>query len=86
MRVYALVQAMIPQKSGKATPSVAGSLIERLPVDSDPQRLMEEKIAQNVLFAAYVGMWWWCACSILVPPPTLLLSGTRWRRYCEQKY
>ena len=45
------------QKSGKATPSVAASLIERLPNYSDPQRPMEEMFAQNVLFAAYVGTW-----------------------------
>jgi hypothetical protein len=49
---------MIPQKSGKATPSVAASLIQRLPDDGDPQRPMEEIIAQDVLIAAYVGTWW----------------------------
>ena len=57
-------------------PSVAASLIERLPVDGDPQRLTEEKYAQNVLFAAYVGMWYKCA--ILDLPPTLSLSRFRW--------
>ena len=71
------------QKSGKATPSVAASLIERLPVDGDPQRIMEENFAQNVLFAAYVGMWCY-TCAILGPPPTLLLSRIRWCWYCEQ--
>ena len=48
---------MIPQKNRKATPSVAVSLIERLPADGDPQRHMEEIFAQNVLFAAYIGTW-----------------------------
>ena len=46
---------MIPQKSGKAMPSVAASLIERLPDDGDPQRPTEEILAQDVLFATYVG-------------------------------
>ena len=49
---------MLPQKNGKATLSVAASLIERLPDDGDPQRPMEEIIAQDVLFAAYVGTRW----------------------------
>jgi hypothetical protein len=38
-------------------PSVAASLIERLPEDGNPQRPAEEIYAQNVLFAAYVGTW-----------------------------
>ena len=45
---------MILQKNGKATPSVAASLIERLP--DDPQR-SEEMIAKNVVFIAYAGTW-----------------------------
>ena len=47
----------LSQKTGKATPSVAASLIQRLPDDGDPQRPVEEIIAQDVLIAAYVGMW-----------------------------
>ena len=47
---------MILQKNGKATPSVAASLIERLPDEGDPQRFMEESIARNVAFVAYLGM------------------------------
>jgi hypothetical protein len=35
---------------------VAASLIEHLPDEDDPERLMEEKIAQNVAFVSYVGM------------------------------
>jgi hypothetical protein len=46
---------MILQKSGKATPSVATSLIEHLPDEGDPQRSMEEKVAKDVLFIAYGG-------------------------------
>ena len=47
---------MIPQKTGKVEPSVAATLIERLPDEDDPQRPMEEKIAQNVALAAYMGL------------------------------
>ena len=57
-RAHALVQTIMAQKSGNPTPSVAASLIERLPDDGDPQRPMEEMFAQDVLFAAYVGTWW----------------------------
>ena len=48
---------MILQKNGKATPSVAASLIERLPDDGDPQRSREETIARNVALSAYLGTW-----------------------------
>jgi len=48
---------MILQKNGKAGPSVAATLIERLPDEGDPQRPMEEKLAQDVAAVAYVGMW-----------------------------
>ena len=46
----------ILQKNGTATPSVAASLIEHLPDEDDPERPMEERIAKNVAFVAYVGM------------------------------
>ena len=52
-----LIYMVIPQKTGNATPSVAATLIERLPDEDDPQRPMEEKIAQNVAAVAYVGLW-----------------------------
>ena len=45
------------QRNGKAIPSVATSLIERLPDENDPQRIMEERIAQDVAYVAYSGMW-----------------------------
>ena len=45
------------QKKGTVTPSVAASLIERLPDENDPQRPLEESVAKNVAFVAYVGMW-----------------------------
>jgi hypothetical protein len=48
---------MILQKNGKATPSVAASLIERLPDAGDPQRFEEERVAKNVVFIAYGGTW-----------------------------
>ena len=48
---------MILQKVGKATPSVAASLIERLPEEGDPQRSREETIAKDVVFIAYAGTW-----------------------------
>ena len=47
----------ILQKIGKATPSVAATLIEGLPDQDDPQRPMQEKIAQNVAAMAYIGLW-----------------------------
>ena len=52
-----LIYMVIPQKTGNATPSVAATLIERLPDEDDPQRPTEEKIAQNVAAVAYVGLW-----------------------------
>ena len=48
---------VIRQKIGRATPSVAATLNEQLPDEDDPQRPVEEKIAQNVAAAAYIGLW-----------------------------
>ena len=48
---------VILQKIGWATPSVAATLIEQLPDEDDPQRPMEEKIAQNVAAVTYIGLW-----------------------------
>ena len=48
---------VILQKIGRAAPSVAATLIERLPDEDDPQRPMEEKIAQNVAAISYIGLW-----------------------------
>ena len=48
---------VILQKVGRATPSVAATLIEQLPDEDDPRRSMEVKIAQNVAALAYVGLW-----------------------------
>ena len=48
---------VILQKTGSAAPSVAAALIERLPDEDDPQRPMEEKIAQDVAAVAYIGLW-----------------------------
>ena len=48
---------MILQKIGGATPSIAATLIERLPNEGDPQRPMEEKIGQNVAAISYMGLW-----------------------------
>jgi len=42
-------------KNGKATPSVAANLIERLPDMGDPQRFTEERVAKNVAFVAYAA-------------------------------
>ena len=49
---------MTLQKDGKAMPSVAASLIERLPDEGDPQWSREERIAKDVAFIAYAGMWY----------------------------
>ena len=69
---------MILQKSGKATPSVAASLIECLPDEGDPQRSSEERVAKDVVFIAYAGMWWYIA-NLSRPAnflsPTGLVSG-----------
>ena len=45
------------QKIGRATKSVAATLAERLPDVDDPQRSMEERIAQDVAGIAYIGLW-----------------------------
>lgn len=42
-------------KNDEALPSVAASLIESLPAVDDPQRSMEEWIAQEVAFIGYAG-------------------------------
>ena len=39
-------------------PSIAASLIERLPDEGDPQRSREEITARNVVFTAYGGTWY----------------------------
>ena len=68
---------LILQKNGKAMPSVAASLIERLPDEGDPQRSREETIAINVAFVAYAGTWW-CIYSVLdVPLTRTSLSPSR---------
>jgi hypothetical protein len=54
---HELLWTMILQKDGKAMPSVAESLIERLPDEGDSQRSSEETIAKNVVFVAYAGTW-----------------------------
>ena len=54
---------IILQKVGRAAPSVAATLIERLPNEDDPQRPMEEKIAQDVAAIAYIGLW---SCKYIV--------------------
>jgi hypothetical protein len=54
-----LVHMVIPQKIGRAAPSVAATLIEGLPDENDPQRPVEEKIARNVAAISYIGLWPW---------------------------
>jgi hypothetical protein len=36
-------------------PSIATSLIERLPDGDDSERTMEERVARSVIFVAYAG-------------------------------
>ena len=48
---------VILQKIGRATPSIAASLIEQLPDEGDPERPIEERLAQNVATVAYIGLW-----------------------------
>ena len=48
---------MIPQKNGKAMPSVVTTLLESLSDEGDPQRSSEETIVKNVAFIAYAGTW-----------------------------
>jgi hypothetical protein len=55
VRAHELLLTMILQKNGKATPSVAASLIERLPDEGDPQRFSEERIAKDVAWVTYAG-------------------------------
>ena len=52
-----LVYMLILQKIGRAVPSIAATLIERLPDEDDPQRAIEEKTAQNVAAISYIGLW-----------------------------
>ena len=64
-----LVYIVVLQKIGGAAPSVAATLIERLPEEDDPQRPMEEKVAQNVAAVAYIGLW---PCKTLDDPLNIL--------------
>ena len=57
MRAHELTLTMVQQKDHKAMPSVAASLIERLPDEGDPERSREETIARNVALIAYAGTW-----------------------------
>ena len=41
---------------GKATPSIASSLIESLPDEGHPQRAVEEKLARDVCAGVYAGL------------------------------
>ena len=52
-----LFYMVILQNIDKAATSIAATLIERLPDEDDPQRPMEEKIAQDVAAMAYIGLW-----------------------------
>ena len=52
---------ILRQKNGNAAPSMASGLIQRLPDESDPQRPMEEEIAQDVPAMSFVGRWC-CKC------------------------
>ena len=59
------------QKNGKASSSVAASLIQRLPKEDDPQRSREER--ENVVFIAYGG-----TCLVYTPNlrrPTNIFSA-----------
>ena len=51
-----LVYMLILQKIGRAVPSIAATLIERLPDEDDPQLAIEEKTAQNVAAISYIGL------------------------------
>jgi hypothetical protein len=37
---------------------MAATLIDRLPHEGDPRRLMEERLAQDVAVVSYLGVWW----------------------------
>ena len=56
---------VISQKIGRAAPSVAATLIEALSDEDDPQRPIEEEIAQNVVATAYTGPSLWL-CKLTV--------------------
>ena len=48
---------VILQKIGRAAPSLAVTLIERLPDENDPQWPTELQIAKDVAAVAYFGLW-----------------------------
>ena len=54
--IYWLIYAIILQKNGKAEPSMAVTLIDRLPHKDDPRRPMEKKLAQDVAVVSYLGV------------------------------
>ena len=70
---FELVQTMtLRQKNGSVAHSMASGLIERLPSENDPQRAMEEKIAQDVPAISFIGRW---CCEWTI---NRLLSSVRW--------
>ena len=72
------VHTNIFQQKGKAVPSVAASLIERLPDENDPQRPMEEKLARDVAAVSYAGV---CLCRLITRTIHLLFYiRRRWYR------
>ena len=48
---------IIPQNLGKAGPSMAATLIERLPHEDDAERPKEEQIAKDLTGIIYTGKW-----------------------------
>jgi hypothetical protein len=52
-----LVHATILQKNGEAAPCLAATLIDRLPHKEDPNRPMEERLAQELGVEVYIGNW-----------------------------
>ena len=49
------VHVTIMQKNGKASPCLAATLIDRLPHKEDPNRPMEERLAQELGVEVYIG-------------------------------
>ena len=72
---------------------MAASFIERLPDESDPQRSIEEAIAKNVAWIAYVGTYYvvyavnlGCPADFFIAPAGLVSAGADTVSRRKRKY
>ena len=76
----AYLYPIILKKNGTAAPSIAASLIKRLPDEGDPQRLAEETVAKDVAMVAYAGLSPYNGAQVGIPTDPCHSSRCRYRK------